>query len=112
MTVHPTLLYSSIYVCVYTYICFPGSSVVKNPPANARDVGSIPVSGKSPREGNGNPLQDSHLENSIDRGAWRATVHGVTKSQTPLSKQVNPYNIYIYILEKNLNKSGYMYMYN
>ena len=55
-------------------------SVVKNPPANARDSGdkgSIPVWGISPREGNGSPLQYSCLENSMDRGAWWATVHGV-----------------------------------
>ena len=59
--------------------------LVKNLPANAgdiRDVGSIPGSGRSPEEGNGNPLQYSCLENSMDRGAWRATGHGVTKSQT------------------------------
>ena len=61
---------------------FPGGSVVKNPPANARDVSSIPESGGSPGVGNGNPLQYSCLENSMDRGAWRATVHGVAKSQT------------------------------
>ena len=50
--------------------------VVKNPPANAgdiRDMGSIPRSGRSPGEGHGNPLQYSHLENPMDRGAWRAT---------------------------------------
>ena len=57
---------------------FPGDSVVKNPLANAGDAGSIPGSGKFPREGNGNPLQYSCLENSMDRGAWLATVHGVT----------------------------------
>ena len=59
--------------------------VVKNPPANAgdaRDVGLIPGSGRSPGVGNGNPFQYSCLENSMDRGAWRATVHGITKSQT------------------------------
>ena len=59
--------------------------VVKNPPANAgdiRDMGSIPGSAGSPGEGNGYPLQYSCLENSMDRGAWGATVHGVTKSQT------------------------------
>jgi len=61
---------------------FPGDSVVKNPPANAGDAGSIPGSGRSPGGGNGNPLQYSCLENSMDRGAWQATVHGVTKSQT------------------------------
>ena len=49
------------------------------------DVGSIPSSGKSPGGGNGNPLQYSGLESPMDRGAWWATVHGVTKSQTRLS---------------------------
>ena len=58
---------------------------VKNPPANARDVGSIPGSGRSPGEGNGNAFQDSCLGNSMDRGAWRVTVHGITKSWTGLS---------------------------
>ena len=51
------------------YTGFPGGSAVKNPPANAGDPGSIPVPGRSPGEGNGNPLQYSCLENSIDRGA-------------------------------------------
>ena len=62
--------------------------IVKKLPANAgdaRDRGSVPRWGKSPGEGNGNPLQYSCLENPMDRGAWWATVHGVTKSQTPLS---------------------------
>ena len=62
--------------------------MVKNLPANAgdaRDAGSIPVSGRSPGEGHGNPLQCSWLENSMDRGAWWATVHGVAKSWTQLS---------------------------
>ena len=55
---------------------------VKNPPAmNAGDQGSIPGLGRSPGEGNGNSLQFSGLENSMDRGAWRARVHGVTKSR-------------------------------
>ena len=61
------------------YLGFPGGSVVKNPPANAGDTGSIPGLGRSPGEGNGNPLQYSYLGNSMDRGAWQATVHGVTK---------------------------------
>ena len=64
---------------------FPGSSGVKNPPANAGDVGSIPGSGRTPAEENGNPLQYSCLKNPMNRGAWRATVHSVTKSQTRLS---------------------------
>ena len=55
---------------------FPGGSVVMNPPANAGDTGSVPGSERSPGEGNGNPLHYSCLENYMDRGAWRATVHG------------------------------------
>ena len=61
---------------------FPGGSVVKSPPANAGDPGSIPGSGRSPAEGNGNPLQYSHLENPSDRGAWWAIVHGVSEMDT------------------------------
>ena len=53
--------------------------MVKNVPASAGDQGSIPGSGRSPEEGNGNPLQYSCLENPKDREAWRATVHEVTK---------------------------------
>ena len=53
--------------------------MVKNPPANAGDVGSIPGSGRSLGGGNGNPLQCSCLGNTMDRGAWQVTVHGVTK---------------------------------
>ena len=57
--------------------------VVKNPPANAGDIvaGSIPGLGRSPGGGHGNPLQYSYLENLMDRGVWRATVHRVSKSQ-------------------------------
>ena len=58
---------------------FPGS-VIKNPPANARDVGSIPGLERSPGGGHGNPLQYSCLENPLDEGTWEATVHWVTKS--------------------------------
>ena len=60
---------------------FPGGSVVKNLPANAGDSGSIPELGRSLGEGNDNSLQDSCLENSTDRGAWWATVHGVAKTE-------------------------------
>ena len=55
------------------YMALPGDTVVKKPPTNAgdaRDVGSTPGSGRSAGEGNGNPLQYSYLENSMDRGAW------------------------------------------
>ena len=61
---------------------FPGDSVGKESAHNAGDLGSIPGSGRSSGEGNGNPLQYSCLENSMDRGAWQATVRGVPKSQT------------------------------
>ena len=64
---------------------FPGGSVVKNHPINVGDEGSIPGLGRSLAEGNGNPLQYSRLENSMDRGAWWATVHGAVKSWTQLS---------------------------
>ena len=63
--------------------------VVKNPPANAgdiRDLSSSPESGRSPRGGNGNPLQYSCLEKPMDRGAWQATVHRIEKSQIQLKQ--------------------------
>ena len=59
--------------------------MVENPSANAGDVGSVPGLGRSPGEGNGNPLPYSYLEKPMDRGAWQATVHGVAKSQVQLS---------------------------
>ena len=67
----------------------PGVTSGKEPTCRCKrllgDAGSIPESGRSPGEGNGNPLKYSCLENPMDKGAWRATVHGVTKSQTRLS---------------------------
>ena len=66
----------------YGGIIFPGGSGVKNLPASAGDLSLIPRSGRSPEEGNGNPLQSSCLENSVGRGAWRAAVHGVAEGQT------------------------------
>ena len=62
-----------------------GGSVVKNPPADVGDVGLIAGLERAPRVGNGNPLLYSCLENSMDGGAWWATVHGVAKSRTRLS---------------------------
>ena len=65
--------------------------MVQNPPANAGDtidMGSIPGLGRSSGVGNGNPLQYSCLENPMDRGAWRATVHGVAKETDTTEKQV------------------------
>ena len=67
-----------MYMCV---LGFPGGSVTKESACSVGEPGSIPGLGRSPEEGNGNPLQCSCLENSTDRGAWQATVHGVAKSQ-------------------------------
>ena len=72
--------------------------MVKNLPANAgdiRDRGLIPGSGRSSGGGNGNPLQYSCLENSMDRGAWLATVHGVTKSWAQLSVRTHNKHRYV-----------------
>ena len=64
---------------------FPGGSNGEEFACNAGDLGSIPGWGRYPGKGNGNPLQDSCLDNSMDRGAWQATVSGAAKNQTRLS---------------------------
>ena len=69
----------------YSILGFHSGSVGKESARTAGNPGLIPGSGRSPGEGNGNPLQYSYLENSMDRGAWQATVHGVTRSRTRLS---------------------------
>ena len=82
-------------VCVYIFIYgFPANSVVKSPLVHAG--GSIPGSGRSPGEGNGNPLQYPCLGNPTDRGTWWATVHGVPKSQTQLRDLTT--TVYMYTL--------------
>ena len=63
----------------FKVLVLPGGSVVKNPPDDAGNMGSIPESGRSPGEGNGSLLQYSCLECPMDRGAWQATLHGVAK---------------------------------
>ena len=77
-----THIYIHIYLLIYS---FPGGSASKESACSAGDPGSIPGLGRSPGEGNVNPLQYSCLENYRDRGAWQAIVHGVAKSQTWLS---------------------------
>ena len=67
------------------HLGFSGGSDGKESACSVRDLGSIPGSGRSPGEEHGNALQYSCLENPMDRGAWKATVHGVAKSQTHLS---------------------------
>ena len=85
----PSILNSILFIF---YKGFPGGEVVKNPHANAGDPGSIPGLGRSPGVGNGNPLWYSCLENPRDRGAWWATVHGVTMSHTTCA-QAQPCSI-------------------
>ena len=70
---------------IRTDLGLSGGSDSKKSASSARDLGSIPGSGRSPGEGNGYPLQYSYLENSVERGTWLATVHGVAKSWTRLS---------------------------
>ena len=77
--------YASVDITVGLFRGFSGGSTVKNPPANAGDVGLIPGLGRAPGGGKGNPLQYSCLEKPMDREAWWATVNRVAKSQTQLS---------------------------
>ena len=85
-------------------IAFPGGSDSKASAYNVGDLGSIPGSGRSPGEGNGNPLQYSCLENAMDGGDWLATVHGVAKSRTRLSDFTITI-LYIYICIWKINIS-------
>ena len=71
-----------VFKLLWVFKGFPGGSDGKASAYNAGDLGLIPESGRSPGEGNGNPLQYSCLENPMDEGAWEATVHGVAKSRT------------------------------
>ena len=79
MVILSSFLLLYVWLLLSHAMCFPGGSVVKNPPGNVGDTDSIPGSGRSPGEENGNPLQYSCLGNPMDRGAWQAIVHGVTK---------------------------------
>ena len=74
-----------LHVAFCFHVTFPGGSDGKESVCKAGAPGSVPGLGRSPGEGNINPLQHSCLEDAVDRGAWRATVHGVAKSRTQLS---------------------------
>ena len=76
---------------------FPGGLDGKASAYNAGDLGSVPGLGRSPGEGNGNPLQSSCLENPMDGGAWWATVHGVAKSRTGLSDFTFTFKVLFYL---------------
>ena len=103
--IHCVCVCLCIYECMYIYVGFPGGTVVKNLPASAgdtgdtRDMGSVSGSRRYPGIGKGNPYQYSCLGNSMDRGAWPATVQEVTESQTWLSDWAHTHThtcIYIY----------------
>ena len=81
---------------------FPYSSVGKESACNAGDLGSIPRLGRSPGEGNGNPLQYSCLENPTDRGAWQATVHGVARVGHNLATSLR--RLLLLLLDKILHR--------
>ena len=85
---------------LYIPLDFPGGSDGKASVYNVRDLGSIPGLGRFPGEGNGNPLQYSCLENSMDGEAWWATVHGVAKSWTRLSDFT--FTFHFHTLEKEM----------
>ena len=74
------------FLSILTLCHFPGGTVVKNPPANSGNECSIPRSGRSPGGKNGNPLKYSYQENSMDRGAWKAVIHGVAQNWIQLSE--------------------------
>ena len=113
-----------VSVCLCVCVCMPGclcvhiyvwaslvAQLVKNLTANAGDVGSIPGSGRSPGEGNSNPLQCSYLGNPVGRGAWWATVHGVAK-ESDMTEWLNN-NICIHIcvclcVERRVCTIGYI----
>ena len=83
-------IYTNIILKLFSIMGFPHSSVGKESAHNAGDPGSIPGLGRSPGEGNGKPLQYSCLENPMDRGAWRATVHGVARVGQDLATKPPP----------------------
>ena len=92
-----------IFACVS--LGFPGGSDGEESACNAGDLGSIPGSGRSPGEGNGYPLQYSCLKNSVNRGVWRATVHGVAKSCAGL-RDFCFHFVFLYLLGSSKVSSG------
>ena len=91
-------------------MAFLVAQMIKESACNVEDLGSIPGSGRSSGEGSCYPLQYSCLENSMDRGAWRATVHGVTKSRTGLNKNDN--SIFIITVLRNTAREQSCFEFN
>ena len=99
------------FSCFFSFLLmtFCASSDSKESACNAGDLGSIPGSGRSSGEGNGKPFQYSCLENPLDRGAWRATVHEVTKSWTLLKWLSTQHNDYFWFFKKFCQMSFIMF---
>ena len=89
----PRLQPCCYHLAYHSRLCFPGGTVVKNPPASAGDVGLIPGLGRCPGEGNGNPLQYSCLGHPMDRETWWAIVHAITKELDMTQQPNNTNNI-------------------
>ena len=86
----------------------PGGSEIKASACNAGDLGSVPGSGRSSGEGNGNPLQYYCLENPMDRGTWQATVHGMAKSQTRLSDFTFTFTFFHRVIKEHLVRKNFI----
>ena len=100
-------LRSTLYLPLLVYCDFPGGSDSKASAYNVGDPGSIPGLGRSPGEGNSNPLQYSCLEDLMDGGAWLATVHGVAKSWMRLSDFIIYLSIYWFIRKDIIQEQPY-----
>ena len=94
-----------MFLLKLSFLDFPHGSDSKESSCNAREPGPIPGLRRSPGEGNGNPLHHPCLENSMDRGPWRVTVHGVAKSQTRLRRLSTHKKKKIYLTSWKKNKS-------
>ena len=88
---------------------FPGGSDGKESACSAGDLGSIRGSGRSPGEGNGYPLQYSYLENSMDRGAWQATVHGVARVRNDLATNTFTYVHSLLLMKWSVTTISYVW---
>ena len=109
MSLLSDLLHSAFFFFFNSSVGFPGGSLIKNPPANAGDAGSIPGSGISLAERNGNPFQCSCLGNPMNRGAWRVTVHGVARFRHDLAtKQQNSCCRILYVIGIHYSDSQFL----
>ena len=116
ININNTIIWTYISVnWLYEYLCYiPGGSEVKDLPANEGDMSLIPKSGRSPGEGNGNPLQHSVLGSPMDRGSWWTTVYGATRvrhslvavcvfSYSAMSNSLQSQELYFFRVNKNID---------